>query len=271
MRTLFARRVVINGLVASGLTATFIFAHAAYGTTLGDQAFLSGWMLLIAISLLALYNVRRRLPFLPLGSSSSWLQLHVYTGLVTIILFGLHIGWSLPNGTLDAALTIIYLMVALSGLFGLAVARAAPSQLATRGEDVIFERIPVLRRRLRERAEALVVASVEETRSTTIADYYADRLAAFFSDARNFWYHTRQSTLPWHRTSAEMDSLDRYLDRREHEILSEIKELARAKDDLDYRYAMQALMRRWQFVHVPLTYALLILTIAHTFLAYAFA
>jgi ATP/ADP translocase len=60
------------------LTAIIVLAVYTIGSgTLRQHGFLSGWILLALIVFLALYNVRKALPFLPLGSSASWLQFHI--------------------------------------------------------------------------------------------------------------------------------------------------------------------------------------------------
>ena len=43
-----------------------------------------------------------------------------------------------------------------------------------------------------------------------------------------------------------------------------------AKDDLDYHYAHQAVLKYWLFVHVPLAYSLVLVSGLHVVLAFAF-
>ncbi len=63
---------------------------------------------------------------------------------------------------------------------------------------------------------------------------------------------------------------DRYLNDKEREILDQITELVEAKYNLDYRYALQSVLKRWLFLHIPLTYGLLIVSVLHAILANAF-
>ena len=42
------------------------------------------------------------------------------------------------------------------------------------------------------------------------------------------------------------------------------------KDDLDYQYALQGALKLWLFVHIPLTYGLLVLAIFHGLAACAY-
>ena len=50
-----------------------------------------------------------------------------------------------------------------------------------------------------------------------------------------------------------------------------IAQLVRQKDGLDYHQALQLLLRGWLFIHIPLTYSLLIFSLMHLVLVYAFS
>ncbi len=234
-------------------------------TTLG-----SGWILLAAVLFLASYNLRKKLTYPPLLSSATWLRLHIYVGVGSIVGFLWHIGWRMPNGLLEGALAAVYVGVAASGLGGLALTRLIPGRLTVRGEEVIFERIPEYRRQLRERAEVVIVESASESGTTTLSDFYARRLADFFYGPRHAWHHVVQSTRVMTKMKNELQSLERYLNDRERGALRELTELVEAKDGLDYHHTMQGVLKGWLFVHIPLTYLLLVLTAAHVIIVHAF-
>ncbi|MDC0262313.1 hypothetical protein OAK47_03730, partial [Planctomycetaceae bacterium] len=79
--------------------------------TLVETHFLTGWVLLVTIVFLAAYNLRKAFPFLPLGTSALWLQSHIYAGLLSFVLFLIHVDYSLPNGFLELLLASVYLLV----------------------------------------------------------------------------------------------------------------------------------------------------------------
>src|SRR6185369_16287428 len=161
--------------------------------------YLTGWALFLVILALTFFNARKKLPFLPLMSSESWLQFHIYAGLLTGVLFLVHVSYRVPTGWFEGTLAILYLLVMASGFFGLFVSRAFPKQLTTRGDEVVFERIPGIRRQLQERAEALALASVTEVKSTTIADFYVRELKDFFDGTRNVLPHLLEVRTPLNR------------------------------------------------------------------------
>jgi len=69
----------------------------------------------------------------------------------------------------------------------------------------------------------------------------------------------------------ELDNLRQYLDDAGKKRLAEIKDLVQAKDNLDYQYAHQGVLKAWLFVHIPATYGLIVLIIAHVAIVYAFS
>ncbi len=266
----FAARRRRNLAITIAVSAILIGAHAVYTAALRDSAFLSGWLLLATVLFLALLNIRKKLPMLPVVSASAWLQWHIYAGWISIVLFILHIGIRFPDGWLETILAGLFVLVVGSGAVGLALSRINARRLTRHGEEVVFERIPVFIATLREEADALVVRSVAEIGSTTIADFYATHLKAFFDGPRNVVRHLGQSNRALFTLLTRIGDIERYLSPKEREVSAELLDLVRKKDALDYHYAHQATLKAWLFVHVPLTYGLLIVAAAHLVLAYAF-
>lgn len=239
--------------------------------TLISTAFISGWALTSLFILLATYNFRKLVLFLPIGSSSLWLQIHLYAGWVTLALFSVHIGFRVPNGWLESILAVIYLAVAGSGILGILLSRTAAPRLARRGECVLFERIPFHYKQVREQAQELMIQTATQRKAPTIADFYSSTLISFFHRPCNTLAHIVGSSRQRHRLLHELKSLDRYQNATEHEYLEQIVKLVEIKDDLDFQYAVQRSLKCWLFVHIPLTYALLLITTAHVLVVYAFA
>jgi membrane associated rhomboid family serine protease len=108
--TKFASRRIRNASVTLVALAVLWLCVRSQERNLGSTSFTTGYILLAAIVFLAMYNVRKKLPFLPLGSSTAWLQWHLYVGLGSMGLFALHVGATWPNGVLEIALALIYLL-----------------------------------------------------------------------------------------------------------------------------------------------------------------
>lgn len=248
-----------------------LWAYFRYTPHFPRLDYFSGALLFTVMVILTLYNGRKKLPFLPLGTSEGWLQFHVYAGFLTVVLFLVHIQFRAPRGWFDAMLATLYLLVTISGIAGLALTRTIPKRLTTRGGEVLFERIPAIRRHLQAQAETLALKAMPETHSATIADFYVRHLQDFFDRPRNLYLHLLEVRRPLNLLQNKINDLDRYLNAGERETLDKIALLVRQKDGLDYHQALQLLLRGWLFVHIPLTYSLMIFSVVHIILVYAFS
>ena len=239
--------------------------------TLQRTALVSGWVLFALVAVLASYNLRKRISFLPLGSSSTWLQIHVFLGLLSIAVFGTHVGWRVPNGYLEVGLAFAYLVVAASGMIGLWISRVFPRRLSERGEEVFYARIPRVLRRIQVAAEREVLACLTETESTAIPEFYSEELRTFFERHRYFWQHMIRSQRGELELIRKMELHGRYLNEQEKQAMNSLAEYVRVKSDLDFHFSHQLVLKVWLFIHVPLTYALVVMAIFHVLIVYAFS
>ena len=136
-------------LFAVGLLVAF--AATLIAVSLRPSGFYSG-LVLFGIVVLAGYNVFKKVPFLPLGSSSAWLQFH-YLGWLTMLLFACISGALPPPPIPGRPPRAAYVGVAGSGVLGLFLALDSP-RLRTCGEEVLYERIPADRRGCRARSRS---------------------------------------------------------------------------------------------------------------------
>ena len=252
------------------LALSVVVVHQAYSISLHRTDSPVGWLLLGLMLFLALYNLRKKLPTLPLGTSANWLQFHIYAGLLTIVLFVLHIEMRIPNGTLEVTLALLFLLIVGSGILGLALSRGLARRLRIRGEEVIYERIPAMRQQVLQKAEELFEQSISESSSTVIVEFYNRRLVNFFMGPRNFLWHLLGSERPRQLLLMDLGALDRYLSAQELESVAKLNTLIHHKDDLDYHTALQGTLKYWVFLHIPLTYSLLIIALLHAILASAY-
>lgn len=264
--TTFAKRRWRNSLITIVAGMALIAWHKAFDVALYQPAFLTGWILLATIIFLALYNGRKKLSMVPLGTASSWLQWHIYLGFLSILTFALHVEWSIPNGILERILALFFIAVAGSGLIGLYLSRRFARALTRDTEEVVLERIPQFIADLRGQAEALVV----ESSSSSISDYYAGRLSSFFAKPKNMHKHLLGSPRATFSLLTGLDNMNRYLDDREMAYAERLRRLVERKDKLDYAYALQTVLKVWLFVHIPATYGLILLALLHLLLVYSF-
>ena len=256
------------GLAVLGIASAIGFlVYTIYALSLWRTDYATGWALLMLLVALTAFNVRKKLPVVPLGSSTLWLQVHVYSGAFSAVIFAMHVEFRVPNGWFEISLAALFGTVVVSGIVGLILSRSIPKRLQTRGEQVIFERQPVLLRQIRHDLESLMTNAMT---SSSLSDFYASRLISFFAKPRHLWWHLMQSTRPCHALLSQLEALSRYLSAEERKIKDDIAELIGVKDDLDYHYAHQLVLKYWLFLHIPLSYSLLIVASAHGVLAYVY-
>ncbi|MFT4714212.1 MAG: hypothetical protein ACI8W1_002713 [Candidatus Azotimanducaceae bacterium] len=252
------------------LGSLFAIVMLAYSVMLNNTAFFSGWVLFTLMIFLTLYNARKKLTYPPLFKSASWMQFHIYAGLLSFLVFFFHTGWRLPTGMFESTLYLMFIVLAGSGFIGLYLTRTVPKSLAHRGNEVIYERIPRFVKELREQAEALVIESVGFNDSTILSDYYSENLAEYMSRPRRFGLHVFMVDRMRNEFQRELGALHRYMNEEERRVATQLSDVLVLKDDLDFHYSRQGMLKGWLFLHVPLTYGLLIFAAAHMVLVHAF-
>lgn len=260
------RNIVVTIAALLGISALVVWQNQ----NLVKSTFTTGYILLGSFLLLTAFNMRKRIPSLAqLGSASFWMQVHIYVGLATFVLFGLHVGWKVPNGGFELLLTSLYLIVALSGVYGLYVTRTIPKKLTALNDEVIYERIPNFRASLAAEARALILEACQH--SDVLARFYRNRLAEYFERPRSLAYLANPNGRLRRQLMSEIDDLDRYLSNDQRSLSRKLSQMVKKKDDLDYHAAQQGRLKIWLFAHIGFTYSLLLVSILHGVMAHAFA
>lgn len=259
-----------NLAVTAGLLLGFSVVVRYLDDNLYRSAWFSGYCLAGAVVILAAFHWRKKMPVLAvLGSAAVWMQIHIYLGLSTFVLFGWHIHWRVPQGGLEQVLAVVFLAVGLSGVYGLYLTRTTPRRLALLSRQFIYEEIPIQQSDVRRRAQA--IALTEGSGNEILARVYVNRIAGFLAGARSWWFALWPSGAACRRLVGELVALDRYLAPEQREASRQLMSLVREKDDLDYHEALQGRLKVWMFLHIGLTYSLLTLMIVHVVLVHAFA
>jgi hypothetical protein len=210
---------------------------------------------------LTVFNARKKIPFLPLLSARAWLQFHIWAGVVSAGVFFWHTGGRWPSNWFNGLFTMLYFAVMISGVVGLIWSRTIPKRLTARGGEVIWEQIPARRAALRAEAETLALRSVAEARADTVARFYTEHLHDFF--------HGEGSAA--REALAGLENLKRLLNDQERAVADRLAALVRQKDDLDFHYQQQLRLKGWLFTHIPLTYGLLVFSVVHIIVVYAYS
>ncbi len=277
-----ARRLtgqVVQGFLIAAISGGLFWLVWIYGMGLRDPRYLDGWVLAGGMSLQLYFHIAIKTARLSPKSLSALRKFHIFLGYVLVAAFISHSDFSLPDTGFEWALWAGFVLVGLSGIFGTYLAWALPAKHGI-DEGIGYDRIPSLRADLAREVQAAVARTDPAAPANAlpvppyddwIMDVYTNHLEDFFQGQRNVTAHLIGSQRPLERLTKKIDSLSRYVDKQGQEKLEAIKSLVVEKDRLDFARVYLGLTKGWLFVHVPVTYALIVLSVLHILVVYAFS
>ena len=272
-------RRTAQGLLIMMISGGLFWLVWIYASALRDPRYLDGWILTAGMGLQVYFHIAVKRRTLSPKSAMRWRRFHIFVGYLLIAAFILHSDFSLPDTGFEWALWMGFVLVALSGIFGTYLAWSLRVRHGI-DERVGTDRIPARRAELARDVQAVVVTTDPNATliglpappyDAWIVDLYTNHLRDFFQGPRNFKAHLIASQRPLKRLTDEIDNLSPYVDQQNQEKLAAIKNLVVEKDRLDFARVHLGLTKGWLFVHVPATYTLIVLTVLHILVVYAFS
>ena len=269
----------VQGLLIAVMSGGLFWLVWIYNNGLRDPRYLDGWVLAGGMSLQLAFHIGIKTASLSPRSAARWRKFHIFLGYLLIAAFISHSDFSLPDTGFEWALWAGFVLVTLSGIFGTYLAWSLRVRHAI-DERIGYERIAIRRAELARDVHAAVaktdlapaaIALPKPPYDAWIMDLYTTHLRDFFQGQRNFAAHLIGSQRPLKRLTDEIDNLSSYVDKQSQEKLAVIKNLVVEKDRLDFARVYLGLTKGWLFVHVPVTYALTVLTVLHVLVVYAFS
>jgi hypothetical protein len=247
-----------------------------------------------AMALAGLLAGRKKVRTWRLGSARAWMQMHIWLGVLAVPLILFHAGFRL-GGALTTTLMALFLVVTLSGIFGLVLQQYLPSLMTERVPlETVIGQMEHVRRGLATDAYELVasvagalaeagdeqaalaaeaetlktrpgnwkqiarkpVAATPEPESDVLKDLYLREIRPYL------WRDARALTPPPDIRALAVRAPDGW--RAKLERLAAICEES-------YQLAVQRRLHDWLhgwlFVHAPLSFALFVLTAFHIVMA----
>ena len=269
----------VQGLLIAAISGGLLWLVWIYGHGLRDPRYLDGWVLAGGMSAQLYFHIAIKRASLSPKSAMRWQKIHVFVGYLLIAAFISHCDFSLPDTGFEWALWLGFVMVTLSGIVGTYLAWALRAKHGL-DERIVYDRIPSRRNELAQEVHALVVESdpaptlfalPAAPHDAWIMDLYTNYLRDFFKGPRHFTAHLIGSKRPLKRLTDEIDGLSSYVDEQSQQKLAAIRHLVVEKDRLDFARVYLGLTKAWLFVHVPVTYALVVLAVLHVLVVYAFS
>jgi hypothetical protein len=298
--------IVASVVGLAGATAVYVpYARAALngpsgGTWLGLGFGLVGFAFMLVAGLL---GARRAVPTWRIGRGTTWMRAHIWLGLLSVPLILFHGGFGL-GGPLTTVLMVLFIAVVLSGIAGVLLQQALPRLLLTRVPlETVYEQIDAVVLQLLAESDGLVAAacgplpvapavvahrgragggvaspragsprSSPRTRPAALAPLPESSALrdAYLRDIRPFLDPARRPDGAL-GTPGRAATLFRYLRTTLPPALQEtVGELERICDErrqLADQKRLHHVLHGWLLVHVPLSYAVLLLGAVHAVVA----
>ena len=269
----------IKGLLVAAISGGLFWLVWIYANGLRDPRYLDGWVLAVGMALQVSFHIAIKTASLSPKSAARWRKIHIFIGYLLVAAFIAHSDFSLPDTGFEWALWAAFVLVTLSGIFGTYLAWSLQAKHGI-DERIDYDHIPARRAELARDVHAAVaktdpvaaaIALPAPPYDAWIMDLYVNHLQDFFQGQRNFAAHLIGSQRPLKRLTDEIDNLSPYVDKQSQEKLDVIKRLMVEKDRLDFARVYLGLTKGWLFVHVPVAYALIVMTVLHILVVYAFS
>lgn len=216
-----------------------------------------------------LLGARRKFPALRLGRPEMWMRAHLWLGLLLVPLVFFHAGFRF-GGTMTVVLLVLLILVTLSGVLGLVLQQILPRIMTLRVPmETIYGQIDHVLEQLLTSAEIQVTALVGALGyappgqpltegSAPLKKFYLEQIRPFLEEGRHAspLASAAQSTMAFTTVRA-------LLPPALHPPLKDLELKCEERRQLAAQVRLHHWLHGWLLVHVPLSYALLLLSAVH--------
>jgi hypothetical protein len=259
------------------------------GTTIGLVYGSVGFGFMVFVTLLSL---RKKFPIWRIGRAETWMRGHLWLGALSFPLILLHAGFLFGHG-LTSWLMWLFLVVWTSGLFGAWMQHVLPRRiLRDVPMETIYEQIDAVRRQLLDETDTIVADATGRLDVTTTVSATAGATALatvmrpvaadadetgplrefYVKEMRPFLEHPAHRHALAHRTSAagRFTKLRPLVPTSLESVIQDLENVCEEERQLMRQERMHGLLHGWLIVHVPLSFAMMVLAAVHVFMALRF-
>lgn len=265
----------------------FTMGGARGGTTIGIIYGTIGFAFMIFAGLLSL---RKKFPILRIGRTSTWMRAHLWLGLISYPIILFHSGFCFGHGKLTWWMMLIFTVVIVSGIAGVALQHYMPRMMTRQVPyETIYDEIPRVCTQLLDEAdfkvaevtgitmgESSIAASasagggvvvtlvqMEEEVRSELTRFYSNELRPYLErgGARGSELADR------HLSAAIFTSMRKLLPEAVHPVIADLESICEEKRELDHQVVLHRILHGWLLVHVPLSFALLLMGAVHAVVA----
>jgi hypothetical protein len=245
-----------------------------------------------------LLGARKKVPVWRLGRAQTWMRGHLWLGTLSFPLILFHAGFKFGFG-LTNVLMWIFLIVFLSGIFGALLQHYMPHYATERTPmETIYEQIGRVREQLVVEASSLAEEASAALRGSLSQASGMERAAAagagtmggvtvatglqvdeeaelelrqfFEKEMRPFLERGGSRQLPIAErdfSRAKFQHLRILMPAKLHPVIEDLESICEEKRELDQQTRYHRILHGWLLVHIPLSYALLLLGTVHAIIA----
>jgi len=261
------------------------------GSWVGMGFGIFAFLLMLFVGLLGL---RRCFPALRIGRPETWMRGHLWLGVLTVPFVLFHAGFQF-GGTLTTVLMVLLILVTLSGILGVLLQQILPRVMTARVTmETIYDQIEHVLAQLLAEADELVssvagpvlpsgspvpaaagaggaaapaapVKKGKETRiegSLPMRDFYLNHVRPFL-EARK----CRGPLASAQKAAGAFAPIRTLVPPAAHEALKDLEVICEERRQLATQERLHRWMHGWLIVHIPLSYALLLLSVVHAMVA----
>lgn len=271
--------------VSTGLYVWYVQAmpnQTSGGTVPGLLFGVAGSLLMIYAGLL---GARKKVPTWKIGRASTWLKGHIWLGLLSVPLILYHASFRL-GGLLEQSLWAALFFVIASGIFGMVMQAKLPRTMSMRVPlETIYEQIPHVCKVMQVQADELVTSvcglldvpspfgeegetkrkgKVPEAKagSEPLKKFYLDEVRPFLGET-----YLRSSALSISSTAqSRFAQMGKRLGPDFEPVLDGLERSCEERRQFAQQVWLHHWLHGWLFLHIPLSFALLGLGIAHVVL-----
>ena len=274
-RKWFAASLVIFGVA----TAVYVpyAAHSPSGPRGGSAIGLAfgivGSAFMVFSGLLA---ARKKVPVWRLGRAQAWMRGHLWLGLLSLPIIFFHAGFRF-GGPLTSVLMWLVIIVVASGVFGAALQHYLPHTITVQVPgETIFEQIDHVREQLVTEADRLVATtgatetSVAPQTAVAVEDGTAPLRSFYEREMRPFLASRgkrHQLLSDGDRAHSAFEGLRTLLPAEIHEMTKKLEAICEEERQLRRQSLLHHWLHGWLMLHIPLSFALLLLGCVHAITA----
>jgi hypothetical protein len=291
----FLFTLIVMAIACAAYVPYWFRGKVGGGTTMGLIYGSVGFAFMVFATLLSL---RKKFPIWRIGRASIWMRGHLWLGMMSFPVILLHGGFHF-GGPLTRLLMWMFVIVFVSGLLGSLLQHYLPTlQTKKLPMETIYEQIDNVQEQLCQEAWRIVeqagaalegdvrlatqqqramaataganwdvtVATglaADEKVSAELKEFYRGQVEPFLSQRP----HQNSALAEEQRARAMFRQMRILLPPGLHSAIDDLENICEEKRQLDQQRRMHRLLHGWLLVHVPLSYAVLLLGAIHGFTA----